>query len=89
MAPPLKQFFLIALIFGFVLVSSFANAARVTRAHDPLPPGLSCHKTDYICGGPDADCAFPCYQYYHYSPGRCEAASPSDPTGTRYCCCVY
>ncbi|KAI3958767.1 hypothetical protein MKX01_023443 [Papaver californicum] len=79
-----RQFPLIALIFGFILVSSFVNAARITDGS--LPHWDCAPLVDEPCLH-DEGCAMTCYQQkFGYAPGRC--VGPKDPSGFGHCCCV-
>ncbi|RZC64038.1 hypothetical protein C5167_025810 [Papaver somniferum] len=81
----LKQFSIIALIFGFILVSSFANAARtIDGVLVPQEDG-DCH---YL--GPcrnRAGCSAQCRKQFYGEGGICMPDSTGGSLALR-CCCI-
>ncbi|KAI3986317.1 hypothetical protein MKX01_002162 [Papaver californicum] len=83
----LKQFSLVALIFGFILVSSFTNAARTIEAVMPQEGG-SCHPMLDIpttCTH-NEECTDQCEKQNFHKGGFC-LPNPFDPLGPFRCCC--
>ncbi|KAI3872989.1 hypothetical protein MKW92_025138 [Papaver armeniacum] len=76
----LKKFSLIVFI-GFILVSTFASAGRVTN--DVSPPH-DCHLLNLKCKDTQ-ECVAPCRAQYS-APGSCFLLPPS-LGGLRHCCC--
>ncbi|KAI3991939.1 hypothetical protein MKX01_012884 [Papaver californicum] len=73
----------IALIFCFVLVSSFTNAGRTIDGVVPQDR-VFCHMLTDVCNGSD-DCTSKCEQF-SFHEALC-TPSPEDPLGDKHCCC--
>ncbi|KAI3986316.1 hypothetical protein MKX01_002161 [Papaver californicum] len=85
----LKQFSLIALILGFILVSSFANAARTTDEVIPEGGG-SCDilvDTHIECTHSE-ECTDQCERQGYHKGGFC-LSMDYDLDGTHICCCYW
>ncbi|KAI3981938.1 hypothetical protein MKX01_018844 [Papaver californicum] len=72
----LKRFYLIAFIFGFILVSLFANAARTSGLILDIPS--TCTHNE--------ECTDQCDKQSFHKGGFC-LPNPLDPLGPFRCCC--
>ncbi|KAI3868244.1 hypothetical protein MKX03_000155 [Papaver bracteatum] len=82
-----KQFsFIIALIFGFILASSFANAARTIDALVPQDDWSCQFLSDVPSCTNDKECADQCERHKFHKGGSC-LVIPFVPDQTSHCCC--